>query len=288
MHLIQLNKEFVVAIAISSHPALEPVLAQGPLEKAFPQGLEACTERVRFSKAEAGREPPDGGFAMKRGILTGALAERELYKYGAGGGFTIDLARVVNEILAERRLGRFPAEWLSELTPSATRRVRQYQSQFPPEDRDLDWSAVSSLLKPQSDLFLWRKDRFRIRVRPDVVVGVGNRLVAVEFTTAKDPGYISEARFALNHHALIRERLRRSDWDRFHSVATRVEMLALGYGFTIRLDADKAEQWRVAIGKAAEALIAGDYEPNPGEYCSACPWQVPCRFNGEPIEGEEF
>src|SRR6266536_1954176 len=143
-----------MVIATPSALALEPILAQGLIEKAFPQGLEACTERVRFSKAEAGREPPDGGFAMKRGILTGALAERELYQYGADGGFTIDLARVVNEILVDRRLGRFPAEWLAELTASAIGWVRQYESQFPPEDGDLDWSAVSSLLKYQTDLFL--------------------------------------------------------------------------------------------------------------------------------------
>src|SRR5438045_563895 len=164
------------------------------------------------------------------------------------------------------RPDRLPTDRLVELRSSAIDWVRQYQTVFPPDDDGLDWSAVSSLLNPQTDLFLWRKDRFRIRVRPDVVVGVGDTLVAVEFTTARDPGYISEARFALNHHALVRERLRRSDWGRFQSVATRVEMLALGYGFTVRLDPEKAERWRAAIGKVAEALIAGDYEANPGEH----------------------
>jgi hypothetical protein len=70
---------------------------------------------------------------------------------------------------------------------------------------------VISLLAPQTDLFVRRPDRFAIRVRPDNVVGVGNVLVAWEWSTAKDPSSISCARYGLNHHALLRERLRRPD-----------------------------------------------------------------------------
>src|SRR5207249_7174417 len=158
---------------------LEPVLAQGAIEKAFPQGLEACTERVRFSKSESGREPPDGGFAMRRGILTGTVAERDLYQYASGGGFTIELGRRVDEALSSRRAGQFPPERIAELRNSAIAWVRQYQAGFPPDDGGLDWSDVAYLLRPQTDLFLWRKDKFRIRVRPDVVVAVGDTLVAV-------------------------------------------------------------------------------------------------------------
>src|SRR5436309_16141009 len=116
-----------MAIAIPLRSALEPILAQGLIEKAFPEGLQACTERVRFSKAESGREPLDGGFAMKRGLLTGAVAERELYQYASGNGFTIDLGRVVDEILTSNRLGQFPSDRLAELRTYILTSIRQYE-----------------------------------------------------------------------------------------------------------------------------------------------------------------
>src|SRR6266511_670334 len=71
--------------------AAEPILAQGTVEKAFPEGESPCTERVRFHKAEAGRPPLDDGYPLKRGLAAGALAEGELHRYGAGHGFSIDL-----------------------------------------------------------------------------------------------------------------------------------------------------------------------------------------------------
>jgi hypothetical protein len=60
------------------HSRREPTLAQGLVEKAFPAGLVACTKRVEFQKADYDRTPADDGFAMKRGIFTGSLAEHEL------------------------------------------------------------------------------------------------------------------------------------------------------------------------------------------------------------------
>lgn len=268
--------------------ARELILAQGTIEKAFPQGEEACTERLVFAKADARREPFDGGFAMKRGLVTGALAERELLSYATDRSLTVDLGSVVDQILSSTRLGSLAMERVRELRSSAITWVRRWQAGFPPEDGDLEWTEVTSLLKPQTDLFVRRSGRFAIRVRPDNVVGVGATLVAVEWSTAKDPSSISPARFALNHHALVRERLRRAEWSGYEALGTRVEMLALGYGFTVRLSSEAAERWRQSIGKVAEGLIDGRHAKNVGPHCSACFWQPPCWFSGEPGEEEGF
>ena len=74
------------------------------------------------------------------------------------------------------------------------------------------------------------------------------------------------------------------EWSHFRSVATRVEMLALGYGFTVRLDPEEAETWRVVIGGVAEDLVEGLYEKNPGPHCSVCFFQPTCWF-GEGDDG---
>src|SRR5688572_4510355 len=111
------NKEFVVAIAIPARPARESVLAQGLIEKAFPEGLEACTERVRFSKEER-FDPFDGGLAMKRGILGGAAAEHELYQFASNGTFTIDLGELVDRILKIKRIGGFAADQQEQIRSS--------------------------------------------------------------------------------------------------------------------------------------------------------------------------
>jgi hypothetical protein len=271
-----------VVVTKDRSTAREPVLAQGLIEKAFPNGLEACTERVRFAKAENGREPPDGGFAMKRGILTGALAEHQLQQYAESGVLSVDLGSVADGLTASRRLNLGPSNWAPELRAYAIEKIRAWQSAFPPDDDELEWqSDWSSLSKPQTDYFLHREDKFILRVRPDNVVGIGSALVAWEWSTAKDPTSISAARYALNHHALLRERLRRPEWESFATIVTRVEMLALGYGYTVRLGSEEAEEWRVAIGRVAEAVVLGQYKANPGEYCSTCPWQLPCRFEGD-------
>src|SRR3712207_5755621 len=112
--------------------ARESIFAQGTIEKAFPQGEEACTERLVFAKADAGREPIDDGFPMKRGIVTGALAERELVSYATDGCLTVDLGGVVDLILSSTRLGGLSAERVGELRSSAITRVRGWQSRFPP------------------------------------------------------------------------------------------------------------------------------------------------------------
>jgi hypothetical protein len=180
------------------------------------------------------------------------------------------------------------ADRMEELYGQVIPWVRQYQERFPPEDDGLDWSDVTTLLKPQTDFYLQREGKFNIRVRPDLVVGVGHTLMAVDFTTAKDPAYVSEARFALNHHALIRARDRCPEWQRFQTVATRVELLALGYGFTVWLSPEQAEHWHQRIVGVAEALAASQYQPNPGEYCQVCPWLVPCQLGGELVGGQAF
>jgi hypothetical protein len=140
---MQHNKEFVVAITLPSRPARESVLAQGPIEKAFPDGLEACTERVRFSKEER-FDPFDGGLAMKRGILGGAAAEHELYQFASDGIFTIDLGELVDRIQKNKRIGGFAADQQEQMRSSVIKWVRQYQAGFPPQDEDLDWSNIST------------------------------------------------------------------------------------------------------------------------------------------------
>jgi hypothetical protein len=282
-------REGKVVVVKETYAARERVLAQGLIEKAFPNGPEPCTERVRFAKADNGCEPRDGGFAMKRGLLTGALAEHELQQYAASGALSIDLGSVVNGLTSSRRLNLGPSRWAPELRAYAIEKVRAWQSTFPPDGDELEWhSDWASLSKPQTDYFLRREGKFIIRVRPDNVVGVGSALVAWEWSTAKDPTSISAARYALNHHALLRERLRRPEWERYTTIETRVEMLALQYGYTVRLGPEEAEEWRVAIGRVAEAVVLGQYEINPGAYCSTCPWQLPCRFDRDQPESGEF
>ena len=71
-------------------------------------------------------------------------------------------------------------------------------------------------------------------------------------------------------------------------MATRVKMLALGYGFTVQLTAEEAETWRVKIGEAAEALLARRYEPWRSPWCSTCRWQLPCWDGDSPDLGPVF
>lgn len=270
-----------------SLPTFEPMLAQGRLEKCFP-GEEACTERDRFARAESGRAPADGGVAMQRGIAVGMLAERELVSYATDGRLTVDLGRAADDVLGTMRRGQLTAGPVAEIRAAMISWVRRWQASFPPDDGDLDWSDVASLLRPQTDLFVRRPHRFAIRIRPDNVVGVGDTLVAVEWTTAKDASRISPARFALNHHALLREQRRRPEWGGYDRIATRVELLALGEAFTVRLDPDEADAWRLRIGEAAEALIDGRYTSSRGPWCSTCFWQAPCWFGGEETDHAGF
>jgi hypothetical protein len=125
-------------------------------------------------------------------------------------------------------------------------------------------------------------------VRPDSVVGVGDTIVCVEFSTARDPAAVSPARFALNHFAVQREQLRRPDWAGFAKIATRVEQVALDDGFTVELTNDQTEAWRLEIGQVADAIIDGHYAPNQGPHCSTCPWQAPCWFGDELKVGDTF
>jgi hypothetical protein len=261
-------------------PKLEPILSQGRIEKCFPSN-QACTEREHYARLDAGRQPADDGLALIRGIATGTLAERELLQFATEGRLTVDLAHVAAEILSSIRRPHLPADRLPEVQRSMVAWVRRWQAAFPPRDGDRDWMEVTPLLDSQHDLFVRRPGRFAIRVRPDNIVGVGDTLIAVEWSTARAPSSVSPARIALNHHALLRERLRQPEWQRYSRIATRVEMLALGEGYTRELEPDEAESWREQIGEAAEALVDGRHEPNRGPWCSTCFWQSACWFGGD-------
>jgi hypothetical protein len=263
---------FITKNLDSSHRRAVKIVAQGLVEKAFPGGPdEACTERLAFAQRQGWQGPDDGGFSLHRGLFAGELAEHELQQYASYNCFTIGLGEIADQILHGMKFGQLGIDGQHEIRELGVRWIRRWQEQFPPDDPDLDLDQpMVNLLAPQTDLFVRRPDRFAVRVRPDNVIGVGNVLVAWERSTAKDPHAISRARFALNHHALLRERLRRPEWVRFNSIKTRVEMLALGYGFTVSLSGQDAETWRVAIGNVTEAVVDGLHEPNRGPHCSTC------------------
>jgi hypothetical protein len=124
--------------------------------------------------------------------------------------------RHADSIMKGMSLGRLGPERQQQLRDSGLRWVRRWQQQFPEVTSDGDKLDLNEpmvqLLAPQTDMFVRRPGRFAIRVRPDNVVGIGQVLVAWEWSTAKNPEAISRARFALNHHALLRERFRRPEW----------------------------------------------------------------------------
>ena len=72
---------------------------------------------------------------MKRGILGGAVAERELYQFASDGTFSFDLGELVDRILRNKRIGGFAPEQLDQMRTSVIGWVRQYQAGFPPEAR---------------------------------------------------------------------------------------------------------------------------------------------------------
>ena len=276
---------FIQTQSASPQPQ-ERWFAAGVIEKRFPAGPEsACVARPGLIKATYGQRTGDDGYYLARGLAANALMNIVSEQFTTDGTMLIDLAGTLDEILAGRDYRRFAPEVIARIHPEIVQMVRGWQARVGQED-DLDLSGAVRLLKPEHDLFVRRPGRFRIRVRPDHVVAVGDvtvggTIVALEWSTSKNPDTISPARFALNWHALFRERLRHPEWEQYTSIVTRVEMLALGYGFTVRLATDDLEQWRLAIGTAVEGLIAGDVSKNIGPWCSTCPAQAACWFDGE-------
>lgn len=264
----------------------ERSFAAGDIEKVFPQGPEsACLTRPGLIKATNAQRAGDDGYFLARGLAAGSLMNAVSEQYGADGTMLVDLAGKLEEILADRAYRRFSPEVIARIRPEVVEMARGWQARIGQED-DLDLSQAVTLLKPEHDLFVRRPGRFRIRVRPDHVVAIGDTIVAMEWSTSKNPDSISPARFALNWHALLRERLRRPEWERYTTILTRVEMISLGYGFTVRLNTDELELWRKAIGAAVEQLLVGEISKNEGAWCSACPAQARCWFSDE--TGDSF
>ena len=123
-------------------------------------------------------------------------------------------------------------------------------------------------------------DRFLVPLlagsRPGRIFGIGDTLVALEVTTSRSPSAIGEAKVALLHHALLRAPFRRLDETSYPSVAVRVELLALGSGVTIRLDAAQLEAWRATIGTVAAAIAQGQVAKHVGPWCNDCTFQLTC------------
>jgi hypothetical protein len=267
-----------VTLSLIKTQPTERAIAAGDVEKLFPQGPEsACLARLGFAKSNNSPRPGDDGYYLARGLLAGSMMNIVSEQFTTDGTMRVDLGGLVDRLLGERTYRRFPPSVLTQIRSEAIEMVRGWQSRVGP-DNDLDISMAVSLLKPEHDLFVRREGKFRIRVRPDHVVAAGDTIVAQEWSTSKNPNSISEARFALNAYALLRERHHRPDWQQYTGIVSRVEMIGLGYGFTVRLNVDELEQWRLAIGNAVEQLIAGETSPNQGPWCSTCPWQSPCWF----------
>lgn len=266
---------------IASPQPQERSFTAGDIEKLFPQApASACLARPGLIKATYNQRTDDDRYYLARGLAAGRLMNVVSEQFTTDGTMLVDLVGVLDEILAGRDYRRFAPEVIARIRPEVVQLVRGWQARVGQED-DLDLSGATSLLKPEHDLFVRRPGRFRIRVRPDHVGAINDTIVAIEWSTAKNPDRISPARFALNWHALFRERLRHSDWERYTTIVTRVEMLSLGYGFTVRLDTDAVEQWRLAIGTAVEQLMDGDVSKNVGPWCSVCPAQAACWFDGD-------
>src|SRR5205823_6216423 len=85
------------------------------------------------------------------------------------------------------------------------RLVRGWQEQFPDVGDSLPWDELGHAFDPQTDFVVVRmqsEPQFGLRIRPDVVVRLGDSLVAVEVSTAKTLEAVPSARIALNHFAL--------------------------------------------------------------------------------------
>ncbi len=135
----------------------ERIIPQWQIEAAFLPNGEMCLERIQFAKADKGRESADGGFAMRRGMLTGEMIQGQLWGFGETGAFAIDLGEEADRQIAKLRLAReFPSDRLAEMRAFAIEKVRQWQASFPPDDGQLDWANSKNLLLPQTDLLIRR------------------------------------------------------------------------------------------------------------------------------------
>jgi hypothetical protein len=143
---------------------IDPILAQGNIEKAFVGWLVACTKRIEYDRVGRVNGQSGDQFYLLRGILAGQLAEHELQALANDRGFTIALDTLIDGFIGrERRIRDLTPERQVELRSSAIAMVRSFQNRFPPDDGQRDWLEVRSLLAPQTDLFVRRPGRFAIR-----------------------------------------------------------------------------------------------------------------------------
>jgi hypothetical protein len=101
--------------------------------------------------------------------------------FATTGTMLVDLGSELDRILMARAYRRFDASVLGRIRPEVIQMVRGYQQRLG-QGGEIDLTDAVSLLKPEYDLWVRREGRFRIRVRPDHVVGVGDLLVAQEQT----------------------------------------------------------------------------------------------------------
>jgi hypothetical protein len=260
-----------------------PFITGGTIERMFADGPNSlCPARLAFHKADQ-RPPADDGWAMLRGILAGAVVESELFSWALREGLSVDLGAVLDTQMVRQHIDRrLTPERLAVLRAEVLVMVRQWQEQFPDTNDGLAWEDATRGLEPQTDLVVVRQRNepvFGLRVRPDIVVRLGNCLVAVEISTAKSLDAVASARVALNHFALLATVERTPELrGQIHRVGTRVELLAQRTGYTRFLGADEAAEWHSAIINAATSYLTSDTAPRRGPWCNRCPHFAPCQM----------
>jgi hypothetical protein len=252
----------------------------GALERMFPGGPDSlCTARSSFNSADR-HVPADDGLAMTRGIVAGAVFEKEVVRWAKGQGFTVDLAAAV-EVQLRKHVPPKLSPSTAALRTEIVRHVRDWQVGFPPED-GLAWDDMQFALEPQTDRVVARQHAepsFALRIRPDIVVRLNDALIAVECSTAKSIEAVPSARLALNHFALLATVYRSQELRQtVRRVGTRVELLSKRTAYTRFLGPEEAEEWHAALIRAATAYLSSDITAHRGPWCNQCPYFGPCYF----------
>jgi hypothetical protein len=92
---------------------------------------------MAFSQQQGWQGPSDDGFALRRGLFTGALAEHELEHYASTNSFSIALGDIAEKIIGNMDFGQLGVDRQQEIRAAGIRWVHQWQEQFPRQDDDL-------------------------------------------------------------------------------------------------------------------------------------------------------
>jgi hypothetical protein len=120
-----------------------PFITGGAMERIFSDSpASLCPARLAFHKANRDTAP-DNGAALARGIVAGAVVERELIQWATGKGLTADLIAAIEATLTTLNVARrLPADELRAVVRDVHRLVRNWQEGFPPDDDGLPWEDL--------------------------------------------------------------------------------------------------------------------------------------------------